>query len=248
MRRIIYCIVTITALTACSSMNPWSQNKSSEYNNNEFVVHDKAQTSPDDDVLEQSLSTLAASAHFQNHYKQQFQANTSGSGEEDNNNIPSKTINDYARGIMQDLVANLQYVNASTPMAVTSFVFLGGDYASSGLLGKQLAESFVHESHKYGIPIIDFKTTDFVRVTADGDFVLSRDYLELSANLPVEYVLTGTLVRHPGGVLVNARIVGIKSKAVVASAQGFLPARVCDTLLNSELNSELKDGIALVKG
>jgi TolB-like protein len=243
--------VTITALTACSSINPW-QKSSIEDNNNEFVVHENAQVSPGDAVAVQSVSALAASAHFQNHYKQQFQANMSESGEEFSNNIPSKTINDYARGIMQDLVANLQYVNASTPMAVTSFVFLDGNYASSGLLGKQLAESFVHESHKYGIPIIDFKTTDFVRVTAAGDFVLSRDYLELTANLPVEYVLTGTLVKHPGGVLVNARIVDIKSKAVVASAQGFLPARVSDALLNSELkdelSGELKDGIALIKG
>ena len=159
-------------------------------------------------------------------------------------NIPSKTINDYARGIMQDLVANLQYVNASTPMAVSSFVFLDGDYANSSLLGKQLAESFIHEIHKYGIPIIDFKTTDFVRVTPAGDFVLSLDFLELTANLPVKYVLTGTLVQHQQGVLVNARIVDIKSKVVVASAQGLVPAKVSDALLNSDV----KGGVGLVKG
>lgn len=244
MRRIISCIVSITALTACSAINPWAQDMERYNNNNDLIFQGNAQASLSDDVELQSLGPLAASAHFQNHYKQQLQANMTASGRGYGTNIPSKTINDYARGIMQDLVANLQNVNASTAMAVSSFVFLDGDYASSGLLGKQLAESFVHEIHKYGIPVIDFKVTESFRVSAAGDFVLSSDFLELTANLPVKYLLTGTLVKHQGGVLVNARIVGMQSKTVVASAQGFLPAKVSSALLNSELN----DGIKLVKG
>jgi hypothetical protein len=49
--------------------------------------------------------------------------------------------------------------------------------------------------------IIDFKTTDYAGVTPTGDFVLRRDFLELTANFPLEYVLTGTLVKHQGGGL-----------------------------------------------
>jgi TolB-like protein len=225
-------------------MNPWTVDNSSDNNNNDLVNHEQSKASLSGVAGAQSLSPLAASAHFQNQYKQRFQQNMSGSSLEYGANTPSKTINDYARGIMQDLVANLQYVNASTPMAVTSFVFLDGDYASSDLLGKQLAESFVHEIHKYGIPVIDFKTTEYVRVTAAGDFVLSRDFLELTDNFPVKYVLTGTLVKHQGGVLVNARVVAMESKSVVATAQGFLPVQVSDALLKSDL----KNGITLVKG
>jgi hypothetical protein len=64
-------------------------------------------------------------------------------------------INHYARGLMQDLVANLQYVNSSTPLAVVSFVMLDSDYNQSSLLGNQMAESLIHEIHKFGIPVID---------------------------------------------------------------------------------------------
>jgi TolB-like protein len=248
MRSIICCIAAITALTGCSSMDPRAQSNSSSDNNNELDFHENYQENLSVVVTEQSVSTLNASANFQNQYKQQLQANMGGSSRGYGANISSKTINDYARGIMQDLVANLQHVNASTPMAVTSFVFLDGDYVSSGLLGKQLAESFVHEIHKYGLAVIDYKTSDSVRVTQTGDDVLSRVPLEFTNNLPVKYVLTGTLVKHQGGVLVNARIVDIKSKAVVASAQGLLPARVSDALLDSELSNGSKDGIELVKG
>ena len=61
-------------------------------------------------------------------------------------------------------------------------------------------------------------------MTPDGDFALSRDWQQLSSEQPVDYVLAGTMLRQSAGVLVNARIIGIRSRVVIASAQGFLPA------------------------
>jgi TolB-like protein len=152
-----------------------------------------------------------------------------------------KNINHYVRGIMQDMVENLQYVSEQTPLAVSSFIFLDEDYNDGSLLGNQIAESFMHELHSFGVPVIDFKTTDYMRVTSTGDFVFSRDYLELNQDQNFKYVLAGTLVNHQGGVLVNARIVGLESKAVVGSAQGFIPQSVVDAL-NSSYRT---DGIML---
>ncbi|MCF7498513.1 MULTISPECIES: FlgO family outer membrane protein [Pseudoalteromonas] len=152
-----------------------------------------------------------------------------------------KNINHYVRGIMQDMVENLQYVNDKTPLAVSSFIYLDADYNAGSLLGNQIAESFMHELHTFGVPVIDFKTTDYMRVTPTGDFVFSRDYLELSQQQNFNYVLAGTLVNHQGGVLVNARIVGITSKAVVGSAQGFIPQSVVDALDSTNRS----DGIML---
>ncbi|NVK23966.1 MAG: hypothetical protein HWE10_03475 [Gammaproteobacteria bacterium] len=135
----------------------------------------------------------------------------------------NKNINHYVRGIMQELLSTLQYVNSATPVAVADFVFLGGDYQKSTLLGKQLAEAFTHEVHKLGIPVVDYKLTDYIRVSPQGSLALTQDYLELSGDLPIRYVLTGTLVEQQDEILVNARVVGIKSKAIVASAQGAIP-------------------------
>jgi TolB-like protein len=157
------------------------------------------------------------------------------------NTAMRKNINHYVRGIMQDMAENLQYVNQKTPLAVSSFVFLDDDYNDASLLGNQIAESFMHELHSFGVPVIDFKTTDFMRVTPSGDFVLSRDYLELNQEQNFNYVLAGTLVNHQGGVLVNARIIGLTSKAVVGTAQGFIPQTVVDAL-NSSYRT---DGILL---
>ncbi|TWX67488.1 hypothetical protein ESZ39_13370 [Colwellia sp. C1TZA3] len=195
---------------------------------------------PSKDYASSSLP-MTDSAKFRDQYQQLLRANhdrqLQGEVDQDklkhNSTMLPKNINYYVRGLMQDLVGNLQYVNTSTPVAVTSFVLLDGDYNKTNLLGNQISESLIHEIHKFGIPIIDFKTTDYIRVTQQGDFTFSRDYKELKDGLPIRYVVGGTLVKHQGGYLVNARIIGVESKAVVASAQSFIPADVTGAIMNS---------------
>ncbi len=155
-----------------------------------------------------------------------------------------KNINHFVRGIMHSLVDNVHYINDKTPIGVASFIYLDGAYNESGLLGNQIAESFMHEVHQFGIPVIDYKTTDYIRVTESGDFIFSRDFLELKDELPIKYVLAGTLVKHQAGILVNARIIGLTSKAIVASAQGFIPNAVAEALMPSKEH----DGILLLQG
>jgi TolB-like protein len=134
---------------------------------------------------------------------------------------------------MHSLINNLQYVNSNTPVAVTSFVYLDSDYQETDVLGVQLGEAFQHEVHKLGIPVVDFKAMDYIRVTPQGDMVLSKDFLDLNTEVPIRYVLSGTLVAHRNGTIVNARIIGMQSKAVVASAQGFIPLSISKDLVSS---------------
>ncbi|WP_299081340.1 FlgO family outer membrane protein [uncultured Paraglaciecola sp.] len=184
------------------------------------------------------MSPYQASTLFQNQYKHQI----THSNNKLNSNISRKNvnINHYVRDIMQDLVSNMRGVSNTSPIVVSSFVVLDDDLSSSGTLGNQIAESFIHEIHKFGIPAIDFKTTDYIRITKSGDFVLSRDYLELTTQIAAEYVLLGTLTKQQGGTLVNARIVAFKTKAVMASAQGFLPSHITNSLMNNSNQGGIK--------
>jgi TolB-like protein len=162
----------------------------------------------------------------------------------------TKHIGDYVKNMTQDLIANMEYVNDKTPIGVIHFALLDTNLQQTDLLGRQMAESFVHELHKFRVPVIDFKATEYIRITEDGDFVLSRDYLELSSSLPIEYVLTGTMTKHQGGVLVNARILGMQSRAVVASAQMLVPFYVVDALIPSDGSEQngMRDGVKLSRG
>ncbi|MBU3023310.1 FlgO family outer membrane protein [Aestuariibacter sp. A3R04] len=162
----------------------------------------------------------------------------------------TKHVGDYVKNMAQDLISNMEYVTNKTPVAVTNFAMLDSDLQETNLLGHQMAESFIHELHKYRIPVVDYKATDYIRVTEKGDFLLSRDYLDLNSSLPIEYVLTGTMAKHQGGVLVNARILGIESRAVVASAQLLIPFYVVDALIPSDSNGKggMRDGVKLTRG
>ncbi|WP_137166520.1 FlgO family outer membrane protein [Salinimonas lutimaris] len=162
----------------------------------------------------------------------------------------TRHVGDYVKNLTQDLISNMEYVTSKTPVAVTNFALLDSDLQQTDLLGRQMSESFMHELHKFRIPVLDYKATDYIRVTGDGDFLLSRDYLDLNSSLPIEYVLTGTMAKHQGGVLVNARILGIESRAVVASAQTLIPFYVVDALIPSDggASAGTKDGVKLSKG
>lgn len=162
----------------------------------------------------------------------------------------TRHVGDYVKNLTQDLISNMEYVTSKTPVAVTNFALLDSDLQQTDLLGRQMSESFMHELHKFRIPVLDFKATDYIRVTGEGDFLLSRDYLDLNSSLPIEYVLTGTMAKHQGGVLVNARILGIESRAVVASAQTLIPFYVVDALIPSDggASAGTKDGVKLSKG
>ncbi len=162
----------------------------------------------------------------------------------------TKHVGDYVKNLTQDLISNMEYISAKTPVAVTHFALLDSDLQQTSLLGQQMAESFMHELHKFRIPVLDHKATDYIRITDAGDFLLSRDYLDLNSSLPIEYILTGTMAKHQGGVLVNARILGLESRAVVASAQMLIPFYVVDALIPSDgvPQEGIKDGVKLSQG
>lgn len=158
----------------------------------------------------------------------------------------NKHIGDYVQNMAQDLVSNMEYVSEETPIGVTHFALTDSDLNTTNLLGYQIAESFIHELHKFRIPVLDYKATNYIRVTETGDFILSRDFLELKHKVPMDYVLTGTMTKHQGGYLVNARVLGLETKAVVASAQMLVPFYIADALLPT--NENRIDGVKLMQG
>ncbi|MBF7072519.1 hypothetical protein ISG33_03775 [Glaciecola sp. MH2013] len=162
----------------------------------------------------------------------------------------AKHIGDYVQNMAQDLVSNMEYVTERTPVAVTHFSLIDSDLKETNLLGFQIAESFAHEFHKFRMPVVEFKATQFIRVTDTGDFVLSRDFLDLASTTPIQYVLTGTMTKHQGGYIVNARMLGMESNVIVASSQMFIPFYVVDALIPSESSksAEIVDGVRLIRG
>ncbi|GLO61587.1 membrane protein [Vibrio sp. MACH09] len=146
---------------------------------------------------------------------------------------PRHTMDYFVESLTEDLVETNTSISARTPIAVTSFVDLQ-NMDTTSWLGNSVSEAFIFQLQQRGFKVVDFKTTGSIRVTQQGDFALSRDWQDLAQEQQVTYVLTGTMLRQEGGVIVNARVVAMRSRVVVATAQGFLPAdrigRDLDTL------------------
>ncbi len=146
---------------------------------------------------------------------------------------PKHTMDFFVESMTEDLLLSNTSITARTPIAITSFVDLQ-NMDSTNWLGNSISEGFIHQFQGRGFKVVDFKTTGDIQVTQQGDFAFSRNWKDLASEQNIQYVLTGTMLRQEGGVLFNARVVGMQSRIVVATAQGFLPAdrigRDLDTL------------------
>ncbi|WP_206484860.1 FlgO family outer membrane protein [Thalassotalea sp. G2M2-11] len=165
-------------------------------------------------------------------------------GEIDAFELPKHAINDVVKGLAYQMLESSTFVTPKTPIAVASFVDLK-DLESTNWLGNQLSESFIHELQRHGLIIVDFKTTGHIRVTKDGDYVFTRDWKELPERQIIDYVVTGTMMKQDGGILVNARMIGMQSRVVVATAQSFIPNWIVGEELNRMENVRMKDGMII---
>jgi TolB-like protein len=141
-------------------------------------------------------------------------------------------LEDYVRELVADMTLNMRSLESSGAIGVTNFVFTGSDYQSSNPFGDALTNTFMMQLHQLGFETLDFKVTDYIRITAQGDFAMSRDYQELDLGIPIDYVLVGTFSDHKKGYKVHARIVDIKSKKILAAGESFIPRKLVNTLLS----------------
>ncbi|WP_019676944.1 FlgO family outer membrane protein [Arsukibacterium perlucidum] len=148
--------------------------------------------------------------------------------------LPLLTVNDYVRNLVHELMALQQSLNSDNQIGVTDFSYVDSALDQGSVFSNHLSEAMIYDLHKFGVPVLDYKVTDYIRVTETGDFVLSRNYEELSEEVAIRYVVTGTLTTHQQGVLVNARLVQIDNKRVVSAARTFIPRHIVQAVISRQ--------------
>jgi TolB-like protein len=146
-----------------------------------------------------------------------------------------KNVNHYAKWLTQDLFSNIDFPDNSDVYVVANFALLDSNLNKTSHFGRQMTEAIIHEVHRTGFSVIDMKATSFMRMTESGDiFYESKDYRELSTSADASHVITGTLTKHQGGYFVNAKVVLLENKALVSTAQIFVPYDVVDAVMREE--------------
>jgi TolB-like protein len=154
--------------------------------------------------------------------------------------LPMLTINEYSRALVHELMSNLSAAAETGTVGVTDFAYVDTALDQGSVLSNHLSEAMMYDLHKFGVAVLDYKVTDYIRVTPSGDFALSRDFSELSSELPIRFMVTGTLTAHRQGVLVNARLVRIDNKQVISAARTFMPNTVVRAVISKHGENKLK--------
>lgn len=141
-----------------------------------------------------------------------------------------KLLNDYAEQLAMALMDNANQLQRNDLVGITSFVRLNASLQEPTILGNQMAEYLMTELQDFGLAVVDFKLANSLSVTPYGDLAMSRRGSELARQINLDHIVTGTITEHPRGVNINARMIAVENKRLVASANLFVPAFVVTSL------------------
>jgi len=106
-------------------------------------------------------------------------------------------------------------------------------------LGIQLQESFSTLATQAGLRVVEFKSLSGVMITDNADLMLSRELDKLDSRIQAQYLLTGTYVEQENSLIVNAKLISVNDKTLVAAATDYLPLNS----LYSHSKIKIKDGL-----
>ena len=104
-------------------------------------------------------------------------------------------------------------------------------------LGRLIAENLIHELQVRGWKVFDIRLAKDIVVKPQGEFSITRDIRNIRNYYRVNSVITGTYAITSNSVIVNARIIDVKSGVVVSTGQIVLPIEDVSSLLSDRSSS-----------
>ncbi|ACJ28276.1 Lipoprotein, putative [Shewanella piezotolerans WP3] len=151
---------------------------------------------------------------------------------ESGNGLPHlSSINHLAQQMVNELVRQNDSLKPTQPLLVATPVLLA-DLATTNELGLQYQQGLIAALHDHQFNLIDMNVAETLRVTQEGDFILSRDWQQLPADIDVRHVVVSTMSPSKEGVVVYSRIVDVSNNRVISVAQSFVPITAMPDMLS----------------
>jgi len=138
--------------------------------------------------------------------------------------------------LADQLVRNLDNRFKHEPVVVTTFVNLDNMKETSGF-GRLIAEDLIHELQVRGWKVFDIRLAKDIVVKPQGEFSITRDIRNIRNYYKVSSVITGTYAITANAVIVNARVIDVKTGVVVSSGQVVFPIEEVSSLLADRTSS-----------
>ncbi|WP_372627885.1 FlgO family outer membrane protein [Arsukibacterium sp.] len=90
----------------------------------------------------------------------------------------------------------------------------------------QLSESMLAHSRQFGYAVYEYRLSNEVVLAGEYEQALTRQLNEINRKGSANTLLTGTYTLQQDAVIVNARLIHIPSKQVLAAVTDYIPANV----------------------
>ncbi|MCL1160730.1 MULTISPECIES: FlgO family outer membrane protein [Shewanella] len=126
-------------------------------------------------------------------------------------------VNLLAQQLVDELVIHNDALKPTQPLLVMTPAIVE-DMQGSNALASQLQQSLMTAFHQRGFNLVDLNLAEAVRVTPQGDFILTRDWQQLPTDIAVDHVLVTSMSQAKGEILFNSRIVNVNNNRVLSTA------------------------------
>lgn len=133
-------------------------------------------------------------------------------------------INQVSMQMVNALVRQNDGLRSDQPLIVTTPVLVN-DLQTTNAFGLQFQQGLIAALHDNQFNLVDVNVSEALKVLPSGEFILSRDWQQLPADLPVEHVVVSTMSLSNSGMALTSRIVNVTNNRVVSAAQGFVNAK-----------------------
>ncbi|MFV7770866.1 FlgO family outer membrane protein [Shewanella marisflavi] len=134
------------------------------------------------------------------------------------NSLPaSSAVIHLTQQLANELVRQNDQLTPKQPLLVATPVLLD-NLKTTNALGLQIQQGLIAAMHDHQFNLVDINVGENLRVTEQGELILTRDWRQLPTDLPVEHVLASTMSLNPNGMVINSRIVNVTNNRVVSVA------------------------------
>jgi len=107
--------------------------------------------------------------------------------------------------------------SADLPVIVTTFVDLN-DLTKTSVFGRMMAEKLIDDLNRSGFHVVEIRRAQDIFVRKDvGELILTREASELADTTSARAVLAGTYVATTRSIIINARLIDVKSPQVLST-------------------------------
>ncbi|MBM7073065.1 hypothetical protein JQC92_13670 [Shewanella sp. 202IG2-18] len=120
---------------------------------------------------------------------------------------------------------------------------MANDFTRTVNFSAVLQQSLMTSLKMRGYQVTDVNATDALKVTANGEFMLARDWQLLPHNLSVEHAVVSTVELNKNGIVLNSRVINLNDNSVLSAAEASLPVSEFSQYVMPSEKVVVRDGV-----